>query len=143
MCTIETLQTMNSISSLIIKLYASRLNAIGGDAMNLLKQAASMESDNREVSHTSLPDNERRDINDVFRQILSISKEKDRNVKESVLKYLKTLKDIFTDYPGFERLPMQEDLKKQYDTIHINLENRDEDFLMNELASCKETLYKY
>lgn len=143
MCTIETLQTMNSISSLIIKLYASRLNAIGGDAMNLLKQAASMESDNREVSYTSLPDNEKRDINDVFRQILSISKEKDRNVKESVLKYLKTLKDIFTDYPGFERLPMQEDLKKQYDTIHINLENRDEDFLMNELASCKETLYKY
>ena len=64
-------------------------------------------------------------------------------MKESVLKYLKTLKDIFTDYPGFERLSMQEDLKKQYDTIHINLENRDEDFLMNELASCKETLYKY
>lgn len=143
MCTIDTLQTMNSISSLIIKLYASRLNAIGGDAMNLLKQTVSLEGDNREVSYTSLPDNERRDINDVFRQILSISKEKDRNVKESVLKYLKTLKDIFTDYPGFERLPMQEDLKKQYDTIHINLENRDEDFLMNELASCKETLYKY
>lgn len=140
MCTIETLKIMSEISSLIMKLYASRLLVVGGDFYQKMSSAGdagkTIKEKGQEISGAV-----RQNVNDAFRKILLITKENDRKVKDSISQYLSSLKEIFTEYPDFQRFIMPDDLEKQYNNACDNLRNKKENVLLSEIASCKDTLY--
>lgn len=140
MCTIETLKIMSDISSLIMKLYASRLQSIGGGFYQKISSIDNAGQATKE-KEKEVPDVIRQNVNDVFRKILFITKENDRKVKDSIFHYLSSLKEIFTGYPDFQRLILPDDLKKQYNNVCDGLRDKKEDMLLSEIASCKDTLY--
>ena len=93
MCTIETLKIMSDISSLIMKLYASRLLVVGGDFYQKISftgdAGKTIKEKGQEISGAV-----RQNVNDAFRKILLITKENDRKVKDSISQYLRNCFDF-------------------------------------------------
>lgn len=106
MCSIDILESMVSISSIINKLSLDRFELFNKNNLMLLGKVEFASSEGKEKHDVKLsePDDDiYNSVKDVFLKIISLtSKDDSPAIRESVHKYLSLLGNVISGFPGYK-----------------------------------------
>lgn len=137
MCSVEVIRKMNEVSSKIISLFTSRLNAEHEEILRTLRNTSVKEN---EPFTKELSDQEKNNIFGAYRDILIlVLMNTDESIKKSKI-FFSSLQEVMTGYPYFSKKAMDEKTKELYDGAFTVLKDRDVE-ASSELISCTHTLF--
>lgn len=150
MCSVDILQKINSINTNIMHLYKDRLNVIGKDNALQLRVLPKFEdvsesnndADSKHPISSGLPESTRHRLNDTFHLVLELLQINDSSAYSTGENFLNSLKEVVTDFPAYNKNPMDEDLCRLYDETKNKIE-KNAPSLVGPLESCKDAMFGY
>lgn len=146
MCSIDILESMVSISSIINKLSLDRFEIFNKNNLMILGKVEFASSEGKEKHDIKLlepDDNIYNNVKEVFLKIISLtSKDNSQAIRESAHKYLSLLGDVISGFPGYKKSSLDKETQEMItEAIERAKKNNDNDLRIN-IINCKNIIYK-
>lgn len=149
MCILSTLQKMANISAKLSELSVERMNIIKANLSvggNISSDDGMEYDENRYIK--DVPEGVKRQVVEVFIQILQLLSIKSDSVRESITisenarSYLEILSQWATDLPGYKKMPFGEDIMSDFKRVKDKLGDYQENDLLSKLIVCKQAIFE-
>ena len=146
MCSIDILESMVSISSIINKLSLDRFELFNKNNLMLLGKVEFASSEGKEKHDVKLsePDDDiYNSVKDVFLKIISLtSKDDSPAIRESVHKYLSLLGNAISGFPGYKKSFLDKETQEMITEAIERAKNYKDENLRIDIIRCKNIIYK-
>ena len=137
MCSIDILESMVSISSIINKLSLDRFELFNKNNLMLLGK------EKHDVKLSEPDDDIYNSVKDVFLKIISLtSKDDSPAIRESVHKYLSLLGNVISGFPGYKKSFLDKETQEMITEAIERAKNNKDENLRIDIIRCKNIIYK-